>query len=136
MKEVVRMPSHRSLCADATAEQCRDHSENELVDEAAKGARSRYPENCEDAQMETEFYLRRVKAVAKAIAVAMALWPPRKDKLGRKRLERRNDEGNTRAPHEWAYVDGMWRCGACGTWRKEFPGVKAGGGGNCEGWGG
>ena len=136
MKEVKWMPSHRQLHADATAEERRDHAGNDLADEAAKGAVARHPDTCAKGQAEINYYLKRAKLVARAIAVAMALWPPRKDRLVRKRLERRNDEGNTRAPHEWAYVDGMWRCGACGTWRKEFPGVKAGGGGNCEGWGG
>ena len=136
MKEVKWMPSHRRLSADATAEERRDHAGNEFADEAAKGAVARHPDSCAEAQAEINYYLKRAKLVARAIAVAMALWPPRQDKLVRKRFERRNDEGNRRAPHEWAFVDGMWRCGVCGTWRKVFPGAKVGGGGNCEGWGG
>ena len=136
MREVKWMPSHRQLSADATLEERRDNAGNDLADEAAKAAVARHPDSRVEDQATINHYVKRAKLVARAIAVAMAMWPPRKERLVRKSLERRSEEGSSETPHKWAYVDGMWRCGACGTWRKESPSTKAGGGGQCAGWGG
>ena len=78
MKEVKWILSHRRLSADATAEERRDHAGNEFSDEAAEGAVARHPDSRAGAQAEIKYYL-RAKLVARAIAVAMALWPPRQD---------------------------------------------------------
>ena len=136
MKEVVWMPSHRSLEADATAEQRGDHVGNEMADEAAKGALLRHPECTKEAQAENDYYLKRAKLVAKAIAVAMSLWPARKGRLTRALSDRKNRDMASHSFHEWSFVDGMCRCVSCGSWRRRLPEGKAGGSQICYGWGG
>ena len=77
MHEVAWMPSHKSLAREASTEERRDHAGNELADAAAKGGRERRPYNGAEAQRGINFYTRRAKLIAKAIAVAMAMWPQR-----------------------------------------------------------
>ena len=82
------MPSHQTLDADANAEQRRDHEGNKCADEGAKAARSRHPRTEDQAGKEIEYYLKRAALVAKAIAVAMARFPPRGERLQRYAVER------------------------------------------------
>ena len=112
------MPSHQTLDADANAEQRRDHEGNKCADEGAKAARSRHPRTEGQAGKEIEYYLKRAALVATAIAVAMARFPPRGERLQRYAVEREKEELEARPVHQWHFSDGAWRCHACGSWRQ------------------
>ena len=117
MQDVEWMASHRALQAEADDKQRRDHFGNELADTAAKEARSRHPQTESEGVEEASYYMKRAKWVAQAIAIAMAMFPPRGERL------RRTQNGNPSASdveerrRAWLFTDGAWRCGRCGTWK-------------------
>ena len=72
--------------------------------------------------------------MAKAIAVAMARFPPRGERLQRQEVERRNEEPEVRPGHQWVFADGAWRCHTCGSWRQGGEAGVRSQGGSCSGW--
>ena len=136
MQDVEWMASHRALQAEADDKQRRDHFGNELADTAAKEARSRHPQTESEGVEETSYYMKRAKWVAQAIAIAMAMFPPKGERL------RRTQYGiplasNVKAKrHAWLFTDGAWRCCRCGTWKaggeQAEPDTKQ----TCKEWGG
>ena len=81
------MASHRALSDEADIEERRNHAGNDLADVAAKEARARHPQSATEDRNEAEFYIKRAKWVARAIAIAMASFPQRgevsEEKAGR-----------------------------------------------------
>ena len=104
---------------DATDHEQRDHRGNEDADEAAKLARADHPRAIGEIEKQVEFYLKRAPLVAHAIAVAMAYFPSRGERLSR-REGGAEDDGRGRmrkSRHAWRNVDGTWRCDECNTWQ-------------------
>ena len=134
LKEVQWMPSHRTLDDDADEEKRRNHEGNRCADEGAKASRGRHPTTDFQAEKEIEFYLKRAALVAKAIAVAMARFPPRGERLLRQGNERGDKAREAGPAHQWIFADGAWRCHECGSWRQGGESAARVQGGRCNGW--
>ena len=127
------MPSHLALQQGASDKDRRNHAGNMFADLAAKEARMRHPPLGELVTKESEYYIKRAPFVARAIGVAMALFPPRDGRLKRAIVAERGAATRTVIGHQWVFQDGAWRCTECGTWKRS-EGKRPSGGGQCKGW--
>ncbi len=91
---------------------------NDLADRAAKQAVTRHdqPDSTQEAQL--RYWARRIPHIVRAVAIALAMFPPAGGKLKRRprtRQEKPKDETG-QAQHEWQHVEGRWRCTRCWTY--------------------
>ncbi len=91
---------------------------NDLADAAAKAAVERHPKPSLEQQAQIDYWLKRAPLVVRAVATAMAEFPPAGGRLRRRSREgargNNRDEGAADASrHKWVYAGDRWRCANC-----------------------
>ncbi len=92
---------------------------NNMADEAAKLACDRHPQPTTDQQATIDYYMRRIPLIVRAVGKAMTMFPPAGGNLPRKRRPAAGAKGTSSSRpvgHQWAFVEGRWRCGRCWTY--------------------
>ncbi len=92
---------------------------NDHADRAAKAAVLRHDQPSASQEAQVKFWSRRTPHIVRAVAIAMAEFPPAGGKLPKKPTRPRGDATDTEhkeQQHEWHYVEGRWRCVHCWTY--------------------
>ncbi len=109
--------SHRALNGREDAETQRDIKANALADRLAKEAVRDHQRPAVDQRADLAYYVNRAPHVAKAVAVALAAFPPSEDKrMTRIAKPRDRDDAVQKQLHWWSFDEGSWRCRICGKW--------------------
>ncbi len=109
--------AHRAASDQHDEDTRREIRANAAADHLAGEAVKLHPQPTHDQQVALNYYLKRAPLVAKAIGVALAMFPPSEAN----RLKRRDPpasaaEARERNVHRWICCQGIWRCECCGTW--------------------
>ncbi len=111
--------AHRAEADTMDAETIRDVRGNAIADALAGEAVSLHPQPTDAQRAELEFRLKRAPLIAKAVGVALAMFPPaEKQRMGRRARPANVDEAKAKQQHFWAFSQGAWRCECCGTWAR------------------
>ncbi len=117
VEEVVWVKSHRTIYGTEGVGELRDIRGNAEADRLAKAAVKAHDQPTALQRANLEYYVRRAPHVAKAIATALAAFPPSEaERLKRAAAPRSAHEAEQRQLHWWKHEGGNWRCQVCGTW--------------------
>ncbi len=129
IESMSKVKAHQNIGSlECTREQWLAKS-NQLADEAAKKARARHPQMDADLDAKIRFWMKRVPHIVRAVATAMAEFPPAGAKFKRRAADKApRDRDREAAPgdrHDWAFVEGRWRCSRCWTYVRGGTAVPA-----------
>ncbi len=88
---------------------------NNAADEGARRAADLHPKPTAEEAARTEFYIKRFPLVARAVGLALELFPPAGGKLKRRPPPANRDQALERGCHVWEAAPGGWRCELCRT---------------------
>ncbi len=115
IQEIIKVKAHQKL-ENITCPSERWLAEgNDRADKAAKAAVGRHDQPAVEQEAQLTFWAKRVPHVVRAVAIAMAEFPPTAGKL-RKSTPQGSAAGRSRdhqPHHKWAFVEGRWRCTQC-----------------------
>ncbi len=117
VEQVLWIKAHRTLIGNENAEDTRNVRGNAEADRLAKAAISAHPQPTASQRANLDFYVRRAPHVARAVATALATFPPSESaRMTRVSAPRSPEEAERRQVHWWRYKEHAWRCRICGTW--------------------
>ncbi len=119
--------AHRTEHEGMRGDEVLDVVGNNAADAAAREAVKLHPPIGEEAAAAVEFYEQRAWLVAKALAVALPLFPPAPGTMTRRRAAAGEVPRATGARlHQWRHDEGAWRCRVCSTWcmGAKVPGAR------------
>ncbi len=125
VREIVKVKAHQCINAALSPTERWRAVGNDLADKAAKAAVGRHDQPSAAQSAQLKFWARRIPYVVKAVATAMAEFPPAGGNLPRKPPRQRSgatargeeDDGS----HRWQFVEGRWRCTRCWTYVQGSP---------------
>ncbi len=111
--------AHRAEAEGMDAATLRDVRGNAAADALAGEAVGLHPQPTAGQRAELEFFLKRAPLIARAVGVALAMFPSAEQQ----RLRRREGpasaaDARSRQQHYWSFSQGSWRCECCGTWAR------------------
>ncbi len=119
IEAAVKVKAHQNLSAISDPHQLWMAKGNDHADRAAKLARERHPQPSHEVQTQIRYWTRRIPHIVRAVATAMAEFPPAGGSLPRKPRPRAAAVAGTAArpdAHRWTFVEGRWRCSNCWTY--------------------
>jgi hypothetical protein len=108
--------AHRTETDDMSIDEKIDVRGNSASDEAAKEAVRRHPQRSREQEEAVEYYCKRAPLVVKAVATALALFPPVGERMKRPPPPRTVQQAIDNKSHYWRFEEGTWRCEVCATW--------------------
>ncbi len=108
------------VTADGTesSDKLLDIKGNALADESAKDVVRNLAKPGVDLQAQIDFWVKRAPLVAKAVGVAMSMFPPAPGNMQRKQVPRDASSARELKLHHWEFREGAWRCSICASWAR------------------
>ncbi len=76
-----------------------------------------HPQPTAQQKADLEYYLKTAPMVARAVGVALAMFPPAEaERMRRRPAARSPGEAKEKNQHFWVHESGLWRCDIFGTW--------------------
>ncbi len=110
IERLVKVKAHQNIANITEEDEKWKAMGNDLADAAAKAARDRHPQPSPEVQAQIRFWETRAKYVVRAVAIAMAQFPPMGGKLTKRRAEAGScsvsPPERERPTHSWEFVVG------------------------------
>ncbi len=114
---VTWVKAHRAQEDNLDEETARDIKGNAEADALAGEAVGLHPQPNAEQQAELDYYMARAPLVARALGIALAMFPPSEtERLKRRAPARSEGEARRKNQHYWTFEAGKWRCAICHTW--------------------
>ena len=115
---VCKVKAHQDTTSTTDPEERRRAEAKGMADEGAKKGAATHAQPSREMTNSLDFFTKRAPLVMKAVGTALALFPPREEKLARKVAPRNAAEAIERKAHEWEFAHGSWRCIWCWKYRR------------------